>query len=148
VHIGQEHTLNELRQKYWICQTRSLVCKILHKCIIYRKRQAPKLKQMMAPLPVCRTVAYEPPFTYDGADFFGPLLIKQGRSTPKRWGCIFVCMSTRAVHLEVAPSLETDDFLNVLRQFICRRGTPKEIRTEQTSAVLNANSQKQCNHGM
>jgi transposase InsO family protein len=39
-------------------------------------------------------------------------------------------MTTRAIHLEVAPSLETDDFINVLRQFIARRGTPKEIRTD------------------
>jgi phage terminase large subunit len=39
-------------------------------------------------------------------------------------------MTTRAIHLEVAPSLETDDFINVLHQFIARRGTPKEIRTD------------------
>ena len=39
-------------------------------------------------------------------------------------------MTTRAIHLEVAPSLETDDFINVLRQFIARRETPKEIRTD------------------
>jgi hypothetical protein len=39
-------------------------------------------------------------------------------------------MCTRAIHLEVAPSLDTDDFINVLRQFIARRGTPKEIRTD------------------
>ena len=77
-------------------------------------------------------MAYEPPFIYMGIDMFGPLLIRQGRyrSTPKRWGCIFTCMTTRAIHLEFAPSLETDDFINVLRQFIARRGTPKEIRTD------------------
>lgn len=75
-------------------------------------------------------MAYEPPFTYVGADMFGPLFVKQGRSKPKRWGCIFTCMCTRAIHLELAPSLETDDFINVLRQFVARRGTPKEIRTD------------------
>ena len=77
-----------------------------------------------------RVMAYEPPFTYVGADMFGPLFIKQGRSKPKRWGCIFTCTCTRAIHLELAPSLETDDFINVLRQFVTRRGTPKEIRTD------------------
>ena len=61
---------------------------------------------------------------------FSPLFVKQGRSNPKRWGCIFTCMSTRAIHLEIAPSLDTDDFVNVLRLFVARGGTPKEIRTD------------------
>ena len=39
-------------------------------------------------------------------------------------------MVTRAIHLEVTSSLETDDFINTLRQFIARRGTPKEIRSD------------------
>ena len=39
-------------------------------------------------------------------------------------------MSTRAIHLEVAPSLETDDFVNVLRQFISWKGIPKKIRSD------------------
>ena len=60
----------------------------------------------------------------------GPLLVKQGRSTLKRWGCILTCMTTRAIHLKVVPSFETDDFINTLRQFIARRGTPKEIRSD------------------
>ena len=95
----------------------------------------------MAPLPPYRVMAYEPPFTYVGADMFGPLFIKQGRSKPKRWGCIFTCMCTRAIHLEVAPSLETDDFINVLRQFIARRGTPKEIRTDCGTNFRGANNE-------
>jgi transposase InsO family protein len=47
-------------------------------------------------------------------------------------------MTTRAIHLEVAPSLETDDFINVLRQFFARRGTPKEIRTDCGTNVRGA----------
>jgi transposase InsO family protein len=129
-HIGQEHTLSLLRQKWWICQACSLVRRIINKCFTCRKGHATLLHQQMASLPPYRVVAYEPPFTYVGADMFGPILVKQGRSTIKRWGCIFTCMCTRAIHLEVAPSLETDDFINVLRLFIARRGTPREIRTD------------------
>ena len=95
----------------------------------------------MAPLPKCRVSAYEPPFTYVGIDMFGSLLIKQGRSTPKRWGCIFTCMVTSAIHLEVTPSLETDDFINTLHQFCARRGTPKEIRTDCGSNFRGADQE-------
>ena len=136
-HIGQEHTLNLLRERFWICKARSLVRKIINKCFVCKKGHAPKLDQQMAPLPKYRVAAYEPPFTYVGIDMFGPLLIKQSRLKPKRWGCIFTCTVTRAIHLEVTPSLETDDFINTLRQFIARRGTPKEIRSDCGSTVTS-----------
>ena len=129
-HIGQEHTLNLLRERFWICDARPLVRKIINKCFVCRKAHAPQLHQHMAPLPKCQVTAYKPPFTYVGIDLFAPLLIKQGWSMPKRWGCIFTCMVTCAMHLEVTSSLETDDFINTLRQFCTRRGTPKEIRTD------------------
>ncbi|CAB4009276.1 Hypothetical predicted protein, partial [Paramuricea clavata] len=100
-HIGQEHLLSLLRQRIWICQARSLVRRIINKCFVCRRGHAPMLHQQMANLPPCCVIAYEPPFTYIGADMFGPILVKQGRSTVKRWGCIFTCMCSRAIHLEV-----------------------------------------------
>jgi hypothetical protein len=142
-HIGQEHTLSLLRQRIWICQARSLVRTIINKCFVCRRGHAPMLHQQMANLPPCRVIAYEPPFTYVGANMFGPILVKQGRSTVKRWGCIFTCMCSRAIHLEVAPSLETDDFINVLRLFIARRGTPREIRTDCGTNFRGADSEFQ-----
>jgi len=48
----------------------------------------------------------------------------------KRWGAIFICLNSRAVHLEVATSLETNCFINVYRRFINRRGLPKCIYSE------------------
>jgi hypothetical protein len=67
----------------------------------------------MASLPKDRlTVA--PPFTKVGVDYFGPLTVKHLRKQEKRYGCLFTCLVTRAVHLEVATSLETDSFINVL----------------------------------
>ena len=142
----QEHTLSLLRQKLWICQAQSLVRRIINKCFTCRKGHAPMLHQQMASLPPCRVIAYEPPFTYVGADMFGPILVKQGRSTLKRWGCIFTCMCSRAIHLKVAPSLETDDFINVQRLFIARRGTPREILTDCGTNFRGAD--KELRHAM
>ena len=65
----------------------------------------------MAELPTDRT---EPqgPFTYSGVDLFGPFYIKKRRSEVKRWTVLFCCMSSRAVHLEITSSLNTDSFIN------------------------------------
>ena len=81
----------------------------------------------MGELPVARVTPEQPPFTNTGVDYFGPIMVKQGRSQVKRYGCLFTCLAIRAVHLEVAHSLNTDSFLNALRRFMNRRGVPKRI---------------------
>ena len=55
----------------------------------------------MGPYPRARLEAYHPPFIFTGVDLFGPLTIKWGRGTTKRWGCLFTPLTTRAVYLEV-----------------------------------------------
>ena len=58
--------------------------------------------QVMAPLPKCRITAGARPFTCTGVDYFGPIFVKAGRSHVKRYGCLFTCMASCAVHIEVA----------------------------------------------
>ena len=48
----------------------------------------------------------------------------------KRYGVLFTCLSVRAIHLEVAHSLDTDSFFNAMRRFIARRGQPEEVRSD------------------
>lgn len=62
----------------------------------------------------------------------------RGRVIEKRWGAIFVCLNSRAVHLEVAKSLETDDFMLVLIRFLNRRGHVKEIRSDNGTNFVGA----------
>lgn len=40
-------------------------------------------------------------------------------------------MASRAVHIEVAVSLETDSFINTLRRFLSRRGPIRQLRSDQ-----------------
>ena len=94
----------------------------------------------MAELPKIRLIPYEPPFTNSGVDYFGPFYVKRGRGkvAEKRWGAIFVCMNSRAVHLEVAKSLETDDFILLLMRFLNRRGHVKELRSDNGTNFVGA----------
>jgi hypothetical protein len=84
----------------------------------------------MADLPRDRVTPSKPPFTYTGVDCFGPFEVKRGRSTVKRYGVLFTCLTVRAIHIEVAASLDTESFINALRRFIARRGQPEEIRSD------------------
>ena len=84
----------------------------------------------MANLPKERLQADDPPFTRIGIDFFGPFEVKLGRSVVKRYGVIFTCLNIRAIHLELAHSLDTDSYINALKRFIARRGKPETISTD------------------
>ena len=129
-HLGQEYVLSSLRQHYWIIKGRSAVRRVLSKCFQCKKLEAPRGEQLMADLPKERLMSGEPPFTYVGVDYFGPFLVRQGRSNVKRYGCLFTCLVVRVVHIEVVHSLDTDSFINALRRFINSRGCPKTIYSD------------------
>ena len=137
-HAGREHVLSFVRRQYWILQGRALTRKILRNCINCRKQNEAVMQQFIADLPRERLTPYEPPFTYTGIDFFGPFLVKRGRSTEKVYGCIFICFNSRAVHIEDASSLETDVFIQALRRFISNRGCPKMIFTDNGTNFTGA----------
>lgn len=79
-------------------------------------------KQKVADLPLICITPDLPPFTHTGV-----IKVKNGCSRVKRYGALFTCLSSRAVHLEMAYSLDTDSCISALRRVICRRGQVKEI---------------------
>ena len=88
------------------------------------------VREKMADLPVDRLTPDQQLFSRVGVDCFGSFQVRRGRSLAKRYGVIFTCLAIRAVHIEVAHSLDTDSFLLALRRFIARRGQVKEIRSD------------------
>ena len=133
-----ERTLAETRQVFWIVKGRATVRRVLSKCITCKKLRAQPVSRFMGDLPKDRVTPNEAPFTHVGVDYFGPFLVKRARSELKRYGCIFTCLSTRAIHLEVSHSLETNSFINALQRFIARRGEPVEIRTDNGTNFTGA----------
>ena len=89
-----------------------------------QKRKAKITQQIMAPLPLNRLSTSLRAFTRVAVDFGGPFMTVQGRGKPrqKRYLCLFTCLASRAVHLEMAYGLDVDCFLNALNRMINRRG--------------------------
>ena len=85
----------------------------------------------MAVLPEVKVLPEKPPFTFVDVDYFEPLQVKQGRSRIKIYSCLFTCLTTRAVHIEIAHSLNTDSMINALRRFISVRNYLAQIRSDQ-----------------
>ncbi|XP_077965512.1 uncharacterized protein LOC144411797 [Styela clava] len=137
-HSGTLHVLAVIRERYWIIDGQSTVRSYLRKCLKCRMQRAKVGKQVMAPLPASRVTPGHPAYTWTGIDYMGPVIIKQGRSTIKRYVCVFTCMSSRAVHLEVSHSLETNSFLNALERFSSRHIMPKEIYCDNASTFVGA----------
>ena len=137
-HAGAEYVLGQLRQNYWVVHGRELVVKVGRDCPVCRRRFTQPGTQLMAELPKSR-VTPSPPFYRTSVDFFGPYEVRVSRNkVEKRYGAIFACMTTRAVHLEVAQSLSTPDFLNTLRTFINIRGEPKFLYSDNGTNFIGA----------
>ena len=137
-HSGVEHILAELRQRFGI-KVRSALKKISKSCHVCIKHNAKPDPPLMASLPQSRLQAFTPPFYNTGVDYFGPLLVKERRSAVKHYGCLFTCLVTRAVHLEIAHSLETDSFyIMALRRMMARRGKPRNIYSDNGTNFLGA----------
>lgn len=137
-HCGRNHMLAKLRQQYWIPAANSLARKIRSECVFCRRIHSHLGEQKMADLPKERITPDSPPFTYVGADYFGPITVKRGRSEVKRYGVIFTCFTTRAIHLELANSLDTDSCINAIRRFISRRGQVQQIRSDNGTNLTSA----------
>lgn len=138
-HLGRESILSTLRKKFWIIRGSSLARKIVHNCVACRKRQAKPSDQLMGHLPSTRVTGDVPAFTNVGLDFFGPFHVVHGRKSERRYGVIFTCMASRAIHIELAHSLTTDSFINALRRFICRRGNVSSITSDNGTNFVGGN---------
>ena len=127
-HSGVEYMLSLSREKFLIVVVRSSVHNIVNACFNCRRRQTPVMQQKMTSLIEERITPSRPPFTNIGVDCFGPFTVRRRRTTAKRYGVLFTCLTIRAVHIEVVYSLDTESFINAFRRCIARRGRPEQIR--------------------
>ena len=91
-------------------------------CMVCTWRKTRQNESLMGTLPLLRVEQGNPPFFRSDVDFFGPIYVMLKRPRVKRWGCIFVCMSAWAVHIELAESLDTDSFINAMQRLFNQWG--------------------------
>ena len=137
-HSGRGYVMAELRQKYWVVGGVSVVRQVLRQCVSCKVREPRPCAQRMADLPADRVTAGGSAFKSIGVDCFGPFTVKRGRGTARRYGCLFTCLVTRAIHIEVVPSLDTDSFLNAFYRFMARRGEPEVVRSDNGANFVRA----------
>ncbi|XP_062537861.1 uncharacterized protein LOC134206187 [Armigeres subalbatus] len=132
-HANRETVFNELRQRFYVPNLRSVILKIMKNCTwcqVYKCfPQTPK----EAPLPVPRVTAKLRPFSSVGVDYLGPIEVTVGRRKEKRYVAVFTCLAIRAIHLEVVHSLTTQACLIAIRRFCCRRGVPEEFVSDNAT---------------
>ncbi|XP_072395256.1 uncharacterized protein [Diabrotica undecimpunctata] len=143
-HAGPQNTLSQVRLRYWPLNGLREIKRIVHECHVCFKFNAKPLAQIMSDLPKERLCSAQV-FAHVGLDFGGPFLIKASklRKSPliKSYIALFVCMSTRAVHIELVSGLTTEAFLLTLKRFISRRGHPQTIFSDNATNFLGAKNQ-------
>ncbi|KAH9592803.1 hypothetical protein MS3_00004602 [Schistosoma haematobium] len=137
-HVGATQVMATVRERFWVLRGGLAMRRVIRNCVYCRRRNARPIQQLMAPLPPVRIEGGDYPFLSVGVDYFGSIMVKHGRSTEKRYGCVFTCLRLRAVHLEVAYSFTTDSFIMALMMFVSRRGYPKEIYSDNGSNLVGA----------
>ena len=137
-HAGRGFTINEIRTRgFWVINCNSYVRHLIANCVTCRRFRGTTSNQKMADLPSDR-LEESPPFTVVGVDYFGPFIIKDGRKELKRYGSLFTCFSSRAIHIESSNTLETDSFIMALRRFISRRGNVRRIYSDNGTNFIGA----------
>lgn len=125
LHSGVEETLYSIRSRYWLLNGRNSVKNVLRSCIRCFKVRPKALSTKMADLPKCRLEPIRPFFKIS-LDIGGPLYLKQENRSSKKiikgYFLVFVCLATRAYHIELISDLTTETFINSLKRFTSRRG--------------------------
>ena len=82
-------------------------------------------------------------FAHTSVDYGGPFVTIQGsgKKREKRYLCLFTCLASRAVHLEMAYGLDTDSFLNAFFRFVNRRGVPVKMLSDRGTNFVGADKE-------
>ena len=133
LHGGVTLTLAYLRQKYMIIGMRNSVKFCIQRCFTCKRFKTETLKQQMGTLPADR-VNISLTFFHSSVDYAGPFNVKLSSiRRAKLYKCyiaVFVCLSTKAYHLELVSALTAEAFVEAFKRFIGRRGLVQMIRSD------------------
>ncbi|XP_055605651.1 uncharacterized protein LOC129753827 [Uranotaenia lowii] len=143
VHGGIALTLGVVRNEYWPTNGRRAVRSVIRTCFRCTRANPKPLKQPIGQIPLAR-VTPSRPFASTGIDYCGPVFVKSPnrKSAPtKAYIALFVCFSTKAVHIELVGDLSTASFLYALQRFVARRGKPQHIYSDNATNFVGARNE-------
>ncbi|XP_047532738.1 uncharacterized protein LOC125067886 [Vanessa atalanta] len=143
LHGGPQLMMNYLRSKFWILRAREMVKKYYQSCVVCLRYSKAVATQLMGQFPEARLKPSRP-FKTSGVDYAGPINIRfspgRGAKSYKGYICLFVCMVTRAVHLEAVSDLTAKGFIAAFRRFISRRGHCSDLYSDNGTNFVGANA--------
>ena len=139
-HVGVGGTIVALRSRFWVPSARTETRRLLAKCVTCRKVTGRHYALPTSPeLPSFRYDTSTRPFSNVGIDFAGPLTVKDRSGTHvKTYICLFTCLTTRAINLEVVEDLSTSSFLQALRRHCSLFSTPRLILSDNAQTFKRA----------
>jgi len=141
LHASGQLLLSLIRQKFWIPDARNVLKKTIQKCLICVRVKATTATQLMGQLPQVR-VKLAKPFANAGVDYSGPFYLKQGgkksKTLVKCYVALFICLATKAIHLELVSELSTEAYIASLHRFIARRGLCDNIYSDNGTNFVGA----------
>ena len=144
LHASGQLLLSLLRQKFWIPDAKNVLKKVTQKCLTCFRLKASTARQLMGQLPEAR-VKPSKPFTNTGVDYAGPFFVKQGgkrsKTLVKGYIALFICLATKAIHLELVSDLSTEAYIVALRRFIARRGLCHNIYSDNGTNLVGAQTE-------
>ncbi|XP_030763125.1 uncharacterized protein LOC115887767 [Sitophilus oryzae] len=134
LHPGPQTLHYILAQQYWIVSARKTIRSVLFKCPqCFRANPVMPQPPIMGDIPAVR-LSQVKPFSEVGCDYGGPFSLlryrARGAKSCKAYICLFVCMATKALHLELVSDLSSETFLGAMRRFISRRGRCNHIYSD------------------
>lgn len=142
-HAGTQATLYAIRQKFWLLNGRNCVKGVIKKCVLCSHWKPSTPEYQMGNLPKSRLVCSRP-FENIGIDFCGPYFIKEkkhrNRNKIKIYVATFICLVTKAVHLEVVSELTTEAFIASLKRLFARRGKARAIYSDNATNFVGASN--------
>ncbi|XP_033228837.1 uncharacterized protein LOC117180447 [Belonocnema kinseyi] len=143
-HAGHHATLYGVRETYWPVDGRNMMRNIIRQCVTCFRAKPRETNYLMGNLPKDR-VSFTRPFEHVGVDYCGPFFVKENRhrnrTKVKTYISIFVCLATKAVHLEIASDLTREAFIACLSRFFSRRGFPSSISSDNAANFVGANNE-------
>ena len=122
----------------------SIKC-IISRCVTYIRYSARFHTQLRGNIPREKvTPSY--PFEHSGVDYVGPFRIRivktrGSKGTMKAYVSVFLCLSTRAVHLELVEDYSSDAFIAAFKRFTTRRGHCATLVSDQGTDFVGADSE-------